>query len=126
MQRLTAPVLAALVAVLAACTESGTAPLSVSVCDLAQYPQRLVQLKAEVRLRNDGQAVISDAGCATERIELRLTGAAVRAGLEAALKTALAAGADKVRVPVSLTGVYAAAPDAFFTAEALVIAPAGR
>jgi hypothetical protein len=126
MQRPTAPILAAAVAVLAACTEAGTAPLSVSVCDLARYPQRLVQVKAEVRLRSDGQAVISDASCAAERIELRLTGAAAHAGLEAALKTALADGADKVRMPVSLTGVYAAAPDAFFTAEALVMAPAGR
>jgi hypothetical protein len=100
--------------------------MTTTVCELARFPQRLVAIGAEVRLRSDGQAVISDANCAAVRIELRLIGAAAHAGLEEALKTALAAGVDGVRISVSITGVYTTAPEVSFTAETLTIAPPGR
>jgi hypothetical protein len=126
MRIMTAAIIVPVLASLAACGLQRAAPLVSTVCELPLHPQRLVQISAEVRLRSDGQAVISDASCAAERIELRLTGAAAHAGLERALKTALAAGADNVRVPVYLTGVYAALREAYFTAESLTIAPAAK
>lgn len=110
---------------LAGCS-AGPPPQAVTLCDLPLYPQRLVQLDAEAGVRPDGRVVVVDARCAAIRIELRLTGAAARFGLEERLKKSsqgLASPAG-VRLPVRLTGVYTGPPDgSWFTAESIAELP---
>jgi hypothetical protein len=120
--------IAALAMLLTACS-GGPQPLGTTLCDLPLYPQRLLQLDAQVGAERDGRAVIVDARCPAIRIELRLTGAAARAGFDERLKKASAGLSDpaSVRLPVKLTGVYTGPPDgSYFTAEAVVELTAGK
>ena len=126
---LPAPARVAALAILLAACSSGPQPLSTTVCDLPLYPQRLVQLDTQVGTQRDGRAVLVDARCPAIRIELRLTGAAARAGLDERLKKASAGLADPaaVRLPATQTGVYTGPPaGSFFTAEAIAELTAGK
>ncbi len=120
--------LAPLAIVLAACS-GAPQPLATTLCDLPIYPQRLVQLEAQVGVRPDGRVVILDAQCPAIRIDLRLTGAAARAGFEEKLKKSSDGLADpaSVRLPAKLTGVFTGPPGStYFTAEAIVELAAGQ
>lgn len=116
-------------ALLFAACSSGPQPLNTTVCDLPLYPQRSLQLDAQVGTERDGRAVIVDARCPAIRIGLRLTGAAARAGLEDRLKKASEGLVDpaSVRLPVRLTGVYTGPPEgSYFTAETVIELAAGK
>jgi hypothetical protein len=102
---------------LAGCARPGAQPTATTVCDLPQNAQRLVRLQAEVGVRSDGHAVISDANCPSKRYELRLTGVAARSGLEPQLQAAPTDAAGARHLPVIVTGVY----DGGFTAETLQV-----
>jgi hypothetical protein len=121
--------LAALLAIALAACSGAAPPMATTLCDLPIYPQRLVQLEAQVGVRPDGRVVIVDAKCPAIRIDLRLTGAAARAGFEERLKKTSAGLADpaSVRLPAKLTGVFTGPPGgSFFTAEAIVELAAGQ
>lgn len=120
--------LAAMSLLLGACS-AGRPPLSTTLCDLPIFPQRLVQMEAQIGTASDGRALVLDARCPAIRIELRLTGAAARAGLDERLKRAADSLADPatVRLPVTLTGVYTGPPaGSYFTAEAVTEITAGK
>jgi len=120
--------LAALAILFVGCS-TGPQPLGTTLCDLPLYPQRLVQLETQVGSERDGSAVMVDARCPAIRIELRLTGAAARAGLDERLKKASEGLSDpaSVRLPVKLTGVYTGPPDgSYFTAETVAEITAGK
>ena len=111
----------AISASLAGCSDaSGPQALKTTVCDIAQSPNRLVQMPVRIGVRSDGVAVISAPECPTLRIELRLAGAATRSNLEAQLKAAGAVTGGQLNADV--TGVLnnSAAPPTF-TAEALQV-----
>jgi len=103
----------------------GRAPLNTTVCDLSQYVQRTVSLPAAVGIGRDGQAVLSDPGCASVLIELRFTDVAVRTGMTDRLTAALKASGG-MPLTVQLSGVYTTAGGSAFTAESLSGLPPAR
>lgn len=108
---------------------SGPTPLTTNLCELPIYPQRLVQLEAQIGSARDGRVMLLDARCPAIRIELRLTGAAARSGFDDRLKQAAEGLADPstVRLPAVLTGVYTGPPaGSYFTAEAIAEVTAGK
>jgi hypothetical protein len=117
-----------LAGLVAACS-SNPQPLTTTLCDLPIYPQRLVQLDAQVGVQPDGRAMLMDASCPAIRIELRLTGAAAHSGLDARLKKASEGLSDpaSVRLPATLSGVYTGPPaGSYFTAETVAEVTAGK
>jgi hypothetical protein len=109
---------------LAACADQAPAPLATTVCELVQHPQRTVQLQATLSVNPAGSIVMSDAACATTRVELRLSSQAERAGYSARLQQSLqpAGSFGEIReLPgVTLTGVLQTGDgETFFSAETL-------
>jgi hypothetical protein len=108
---------------LAACGSGDRAARSVSVCDLAQQPQRLVAVDAIINDSSDSRTLISDDTCAGLNIELQLTNAALRAGVRDQLVEAFGkakSASPPQRVSARLTGMFAAAAagsGAYFSAE---------
>jgi hypothetical protein len=92
-----------------ACSEQAQAPMVTSVCDLAAHVQRVVQLDALIEVEPDGRTVISDAKCASTKVELRLSAAATRSGAAERLQAAAqrASGSGKRTIAATLTGVLA-------------------
>jgi len=109
--------------VLAGCGSVERAPRSVSVCDLAHQPQRLVGVDAIISDGGDGRTLISDDACPGVRIELQLTNAALRAGVREQLAEAsrkARTSAPPQHVAARLTGMFSAASaasGAYFGAE---------
>jgi hypothetical protein len=121
--------LTSLAGLLSGCSERAATPLAATVCELTRYPQRMVQIDAEVRVDTDGRTVIGDARCASTKIELRLTEAAERAGAALQLMTAArnAASSGQPSIAVKLTGVFTnTATSTYFVAENIAGLPASR
>ena len=108
---------------LAACGSGDRAARSISVCELAQQPQRLVAVDAIINDSSDGRTLISDDACPGLNIELQLTNAALRAGVRDQLAEAFGkaqAATPPQRVSARLTGMFSAAAagsGAYFGAE---------
>lgn len=114
--------LTAMLGLLSACSQSTPIPVETTVCDLSSHVQRLVEVEAEISVDARGRTVIGDRRCDTELIELQLSGAAARAGVEGQLKAASlnAASSGKSTIPVKLTGVYTQASTGdYFIAESV-------
>jgi hypothetical protein len=90
-----------------ACSEQAQAPMVTSVCDLAAHMQRVVQFDALIEAETDGRTVISDAKCASTKVELRLSVAASRSGAAERLQAAAqrASGSGNRTIAATLTGV---------------------
>jgi hypothetical protein len=113
-------VLIALLGLLTACSERKPAPLTTSVCELSMYAQRAVQIDAEISAGPGGVPLIGDPRCPTTKVELRLSGAATRAGAEEQLKAAAqrATGSGSQSFPARLSGVFTNATTGdYFIAE---------
>jgi len=118
--------LAALVALLTACSPSPQTPLATTVCDLPAHAQLTVQIDATVSVDSEGKTLISDAQCPATQVELRFSTAASRAGAAEQLKSAArqAVSAGNSRFPIRLTGVYTNAPSGtYFVADNVSAAP---
>jgi len=100
--------LAALIASLAACSQSRQPPLATTVCEMSTKPGRTVQLNATVSVDAESNALIGDTRCPAIHVPLQLSTAAARAGadelLQSAAKQAVSGG--KASFAVTLAGVY--------------------
>ena len=90
-----------------ACSEQAQAPMVTSVCDLTAHLQRVVQLDALIEVEPDGRTVISDAQCASTKVELRLSAAGSRSGAAERLQAAAqrSSGSGNRTIAATLTGV---------------------
>jgi hypothetical protein len=90
-----------------ACSEQAQAPMVTSVCDLTAHMQRVVQLDALIEVESDGRTVISDAQCASTKVELGLSAAANRSAVATRLQAAAlrASGSGNRTIAATLTGV---------------------
>jgi hypothetical protein len=121
--------LPALLGLLTACSGGAPKAVATSVCELGRYSQRTAKIDAEISVDVTGRTVIGDARCATTKIELRLSAAALRAGAAEQLKTASqgAVSGGKTSFAVKLTGIFADEPTgAYFIAENVTGLPVSK
>lgn len=115
-------IMVALAGLLAACSPPPQAPVATTVCDLPAHAQWTVQVDVTVSVDPEGRALMSDANCSATQIELRLSTAALRAGVAEQLKSAAqqAVSAGNSSFPIRLTGIYTStSSDTFFAAESV-------
>ena len=100
--------IAALLGLLAACSQSQRPPLKTTVCEMSAQPGRTVQIDATVSVDAEGNAMIGDAHCPANRVALQLSTAASRAGADELLRSAAkrAVGSGQSSFAVELAGIY--------------------
>ena len=100
--------IAVLLGLLAACSQSQPPPLRTTVCEVSGKPGRTVQIAATVTVNAESNAMIGDPHCPGIHLALQLSTAASRAGadevLQSAAKRAVSSGQSSFAV--ELAGVY--------------------